>query len=622
MKSVRYYFAIATLSVPPLVLDGCIVALLGALGFGIWSGYRAFSDYRTGHSLEVAKMAAGHGDWATARDEADNVLRVRKGDFEAYRIWAHALAMLGDARACPAAVKLLSEPRAAREGRLEALRVVVAQAPQAVALDLYKKLPQEFTKQAAFRAAITPLRLQLDENELAESELREAAQPGDGPDVQLELLRVLCCRPSAPRLAEARRIFAELVAANASDAALAALPLLGAVAGGLAPGAPLPDVPAWLKQQPGANARHHLLAINPALEAQPDAADHWYQVAVERFLATDPGPLGAWLIEHGQTAMAAKVLEKPARSSPDAYLARLQALLLSEQRPAIEEALRKPPVAVDLVEIEIARAKYALLCGDPIGAHGNWTRAQSRAAFDTSHNRFIDIARSAEACHDSDAAADAWVAAIRLGWGPLPLYRDLLPVCSTLASQGRSEDLLTLFQVLRRLEPANCELQHKVCYFDLIHAIESPAQVATAMTSLLEQHPDPAFHATLMLAEMLDGRGGDALTRLLKVQECKDVPPMMLKALEGSAQVLAGDSEAGTKLLGEVDWRGFMPQERSVFRDLLVKQKIAGLPVVDTIRHKLEASSEPPRARSSAVGHLSNERVSATLPPLPPPLVR
>ncbi|KAB2641095.1 MAG: hypothetical protein DVB25_02950 [Verrucomicrobia bacterium] len=565
-------------------------------------------------------MAASHGDWAKARDEAANVLQVRQNDAEAYRIWAQALAKLGDPLACTAAIKLVSESRATSESRLEALRVVVAQAPQAVAWDLYNNLPQALTAQAEFRAAITALRIQSDESELAEKELREVLQPGDSPDVHLALLRLLCCRPDAQRVAEARSIFAELVAAKASDAALAALSLLGAVPGGLAAGAPLPDLPAWLRQQEKATASHRLLGINPAIDAQPEAADHWYSKAIARFLATDPGPLCTWLIEHGQAGMAAKVLEKPARVSPDAYLARLHALLLLEQRSALEEALRKPPVAVDLVEIEIVRAKYAMLCGDPIGAHTAWTRAQSRAAFDTTCNRLIDIARCATACHAMDAAENAWVEAIRLGRGPLPLYRDLLPVYSSLASQGRSEDLLTIFQVLRRLEPANCELQNHASYFKLIHAIESPAQVATTMHQLLEQNDRAAFYATLMLAEMLDGRAAEALTRLPKLRDSQEVAPMMLRALEGSARMLVGETEVGTRLLDGVDWQGFMSQERSVFRNLLVQHRRVGLPVTAAAQPKFDASSQPLPPRSNAVGHLAKERVSVM--PQRPPLVR
>ncbi|MEI7955229.1 MAG: hypothetical protein WCJ66_08680, partial [Verrucomicrobiota bacterium] len=270
-----------------------LIAGLIVVGVLAVPGYRIACGYRADASLEAAKVAARNGNWVTARDQASSVLEHRQDDFDAYRIWAQALAKLGGPLGGTAAGKVMTDARATRDDRLEGLRVVVAQAPQALALDLYRNLSAEFTNQAAFRAAVVPLRIQRGESELAEKELREVVRPDDGPDVHLELLRLLCSRPTVQRVAEARRIFSELLAANASDQALEALSLLGSVTGGLASGEPLPDLPAWLSHQPKAKASHHLLGMNPAIEAQPTEATRWYKLAVERFLASDPGPLGA-----------------------------------------------------------------------------------------------------------------------------------------------------------------------------------------------------------------------------------------------------------------------------------------------------------------------------------------
>jgi len=602
-----------------VVIDACLLALLVALGFSARPAYRAFRGYRADRSLEAAKVAARDGDWVTARDKARSVLLVREDSFDAYRIWARSIARLGEPQAYTAAIRVLTSPQATRENQWESLRVIVSQAPQAVALGFCAGLPKNLSGQASFRAAVTPLLIQRDEIGVAERGLREVAKPTDGPDVRLELLRVLCCRPDAGRVAEARRIFAELVAGNASDDALAALPLLGAVPGGLAPGKPLPDLPAWLKQQPNANASHHLLGLDPSLKAEPEAVARCYEMAVKRFLTTDPGPLGAWLIRHGQAAMAAKVLAGPAMSRPDAYLARLRALLSLKDKPALELALRKPPAGIDLVEIEIVRAKFEAMRGDPIAADAAWTRALNSAVFDTTRNRFIEIARNAEDCHARAAAENAWVAAFRRGWGPLPLYGDLRPIYASLASKGRSDDLLAMFLVMRRFEPSDSELQNNACYFSLIHGNQTPGQVAAAMGKLVEREDYPLFHSTLMLAELLDGRSSDALARLPKLYGSRSVKPMMLAALEGTARVLAGETDAGTALIKKVDWRGFMPQERSVFRELLLRPKIAGLPVPELVTPKVQADPDQTPVWRNAVEHLDRGHAGEILPPLPTP---
>lgn len=611
MKIVSYLTkARQKLKMKKVIIDAIGIAILIGLGFAAKPAYRAFRAYRTERTLEAAKLAASQEDWGSARDKARSVLLVRRDDYEAFRIWARALSKLGEPRAYAAAAQLITDPRTTREDRLEALRVIVLQAPHAVTLAVYNSLPKELSGKAAFRAAIIPLLLQRGAFELAEKGLREVATPTAEPDVQLELLRVLCCRPNAQRVAEARQIFAGLVAAHANNQALAALLLLGEAPGGLSPGITLPDLPAWLSQQPQATASHHLLGIDPAIAADPESANRRYQAAIERFQLTDPGPLGSWLIHHDQAELAAKVLEEPAKSLPTAYLARLQALLHLKKFPDLEAALSNPPATVDLVELEIVQAQFATLRGDPIAADAAWTRALNRAAFDTTHNRFIDIANAAGRAHANNAAENAWVGAIRLGWGPLPLYRDLLPLYDSLASKGRSEDLLAMFRSLLRFEPYNADLQNNFCYMGLLHGVLTPGQAVAAMAKLVEQRNNPGYHSTLMLAEMLDGRPADALARLPKFRATKGVTPMMKTALEGTARVLAGETEAGNALLQEVDWRGFMPQERIVFRDLLVKSKIAGLPVPELESPKAAADPEQTPAWRKALERLEKSENS------------
>jgi hypothetical protein len=583
---------------------GGVVAGVVALGFAAKPAYRALREYRTGRNLAAAQAAVRDENWTVARDKARSVLLVRQDDFEAFRIWARARVKLGEPSAYLAASRLVTDPRASREDRLETLRMMVAKAPQAMVLGLYSCLPKDLSAQPSFRAALIPLLIQRGAIDLAEKGLREVAQPPLGADVRLEMLRTLCARPSTQRVTQARHIFADLVAAKANDEALAALLLLGAVPGGLAAGEPLPDLPEWLKHQPAATATHHLLGMDPALTAKPEAAASCYQSAIKRFLVAAPAALGAWLVRHGQADMAVRILEEPAVSCPDAYLARLHALLGLERQTELKAALATPPAAVDAVELEIVQARYASLSGDPIAADAAWTRALNSAAFDTGHNRFIEIARTAEACHAKEGAANAWVAAIRMGWGPLPLYSDLLPLYHSLVSKGRSEDLLAMFRSMLRFEPTNTDLQNNFCYMSLIHGIMTPGQVTAAMLKVVEQDDQPGYHATLMLAEILDGRPADALAQLPKFRDDKGVAAVLKTALEVIARVLAGEAEAGVALVNKIVWRGLMPQEQIVFRDLLVKHKISGLPLPELDSPKTVAAPEQTPAWRKAIEHL------------------
>ena len=601
-----------------LKIAAWVLAGLAVVGFSAKPAYRAFREYRINKNLEAAKAASRLEDWGTARDKARSVLLARRQDFDAYRIWTRALGKMGEPRTYMAAAQLFTDRRSTREDRLESLEVMALQAPQAVALSAYASLPEDLRKQAAFRAAITPLLVTRGEFAIAEKGLREVAQPTDVPKVRLELLRTLCSRPEPARVAEARRIFADLIAADADTEALSALLILGETPGGLAPGDPLPDLPKWLKEQPQAKALHHLLGMHPGLEALPETAQRVYASAAERFLTTEPGVLGTWLVRHDQAEMAERILDEPAKIRSDAYLARLHALLRLKKNSAITAALAAPPPSVDLVELEIVKAALAASQGDTIESGAAWTRALNRAAFDASRNRFIEIARAAELAGAKTSAIDAWVASVCSGWGQLPLYQDLLPVFGELAGKGRSEDLLAMYRTLRRFEPHNPELTNNFYYLALLHGLSTPDQVAAEMAKLVAERPErPEFNSALMLAEMLAGRPADALARLPQLRETRGVSPMMKTALEGAARVLAGETAAGTALLREVNWQLFFRQERIVFRDALVKLKISELPLPEMEAPKLEADPEKIPSWRKALERLNKDRAGDVLPPLP-----
>ena len=596
-------------------IAGVLVVAVGA-----YPSYRAFRGYRINQNLQAAKTAAEHGNWSAARDSARSVLLARQ-DFDAYRIWARALGKLGSPSAYMAAAELFTDSRATRDDLLEALELMALQAPQAVALSAYASLPETFRNQAAFRAALVPLLLLRGQTELAETCLREVAQPGDGPKVKLELLRVLCNRPTPQRVAEARRIFADLLAAKADTEALAALLILGDVPAGLAEGEPLPDLPAWLKTQPQATASHHLLGLQPALDAHPESAPQVYQLASQRFLASEPGVLGAWLLRHEQAEMAVTLLEKPAKTRSDAFVARLNALSRLKKDAEIAAALAAPPASADFVEIELVQASLATAKGDAIGAGAAWTRALNHAAYDTTRNRCIDLARSAQRSGAKDAAEDAWVAAVRLGWGQLPPYADLLPVFASLLAKGRSEDLMAMFRTLLRFEPRNSELLNNAYYFALLQGVLPPAQVVSVMTKLIEHADKPVYHSTLMLAEILDGHPAEALAQLPKVRAGNDVAPMMVAALEGTARVLNGDTEAGTALLQDVNWRDFMGQERMVFRNLLVKFENSKMPMPEMASPTAEVNPDTIPAWRKALERFEKDRAGDVLPALLAPKI-
>ena len=146
-------------------------------------------DQRLDQNLEAAREASRLEDWTSARDKARSVLLVRRDDFEAFRIWCRALAELGEPQAYMVATQRFAHPKATDEDRLESLRLLALQAPQALALGAYASLPEASRNRAEFRAAITPLLILRGQAELAENGLREALGEDPAPVVVLELIR-------------------------------------------------------------------------------------------------------------------------------------------------------------------------------------------------------------------------------------------------------------------------------------------------------------------------------------------------------------------------------------------------------------------------------------------------
>ena len=599
-----------------MILDALTVIVLIALGFAAKPAYRAFREDQIRRNFEAAKSAALREDWGTARDKARSVLLARGQDFETYRIWARAVCKLNSPSAYMAAAEVYSDPRATRGDMLEQLEVMVRQAPQAVALNAHACLPPIYRDEADFRAVIVPLLIQRGQSELAEKSLRAVMSSEDGPKVKLELLRVLCSRSSVEHVVEAQRVFADLIATHADEQALTALLILGEVPLGLVEGDPLPDLPEWLKHQPKATALHHLLGLHPALRARPESAPGIYEMAVKRFLASDPAVLGSWLLRHEQAEMAVTLLEEAATTRSDAFIARLNALMRLKRDAEVVTAMAAPPASVDLVELEIMQANLAARRGDSIASGGAWTRALNLAVYDTTRNRCIDIARIAQRCGARDAVDDAWVAAVRLGWGPLPPYADLLPVYASLLAKNRSEDLMALFRSLLRFEPRNPQLLNNAYYFALLEGVQSPNQVVSVISKLIERQDKPVYNATLMLAEMLDEHPADALALLPKVCAGTEVPPRMIAALEGTARVLVGETAAGSAMLAEVNWHEFMPQERKLFRSILVKYKSSKLSIPDLANPAAAVNPAEIPAWRKVVERFEKERAGDVLPTL------
>lgn len=598
-----------------------IVTLVGVVGLCAKPAYRKIREMVIDHNLEGAKTAARLEDWGTARNLARSVLIARETDFEALRVWFQALSHLGEPRTYLVAASIFVDRRATREDRLDALKVLALQSPQAVAFSAYACMPKDMQQEPAAIAALAPLLIQRGELALVEKVLRVAPVTDKTPEVRLELLRALCSRPTPERVTESRAIFVDLINEKASEPALEALRILGETPGGLAPGAPLPPLPEWVKLQPKATTLHHLLALHPAIEATPGIADLLYQGAIDRFLGVDPGVLGTWLVRHNQSVRAAELLAEPSKTSPSAFISRLHALIREKNSAEITEALSASPQACDPVELELAKVAVARLRNDSAAETAAWNQALNNAAIDQSRNRCLELAKYAEMLNVPRISEDSWVAAVRFGWGQIPLYKDLRRVFGALAGQSRSEDMLAMYATLLRFEPQNPELLCNYYYLALLHGTATPAGVVKALETLTAASPEAKdFLPALTMAYLMADQPAAALRQIPIMKGSKRVFPATCASLEGAALLLTGETEAGTSLLKGMNWSILMNCESLAFRNLLNRPKFKDVPLPELKPLPVLDADEIPAWRK-AIDRFEKDRKNDVLPALPAPKI-
>jgi thioredoxin-like negative regulator of GroEL len=324
---------------------------------------------------------------------------------------------------------------------------------------------------------------------------------------------------------------------------------------------------------------HRLLALNSSLGKSSDLDDAIFSQAVDRFLASAPGELGAWLVANRQAQLASQVLSAAAASDPAAFVARTRALLAANDIEDAATLLANPTPGVDLVELEFFTIDLARLKHDEQAELRAWGRALQQAPLDISRNRFIDIARRAELLGRQTPAERGWVAAIRAGFGRLPLYRDLMPLFGSLTKQNRSGDLLELFRILLRFEPQNLELKNNYHYLALIHGIDPPNEAMLRFQQLAAENPDmPSLASSAAMAALMDGQPKEAIKSIQHISTT-DRTAMMRAALLGTALLLDGDAQAARPLLANVDWSRFLLQESIIFRQLQADSQTANLPL-------------------------------------------
>ncbi|WP_035613994.1 hypothetical protein [Haloferula sp. BvORR071] len=564
-------------SISRLKIGLAILIPLVVLALAARPAYRAFRENRIKGLIESGEEAMRLEDWQAAREKSRAALMMRNGDYRSLNIYVRSLAKTDDPAAFLGAVSLIKHPEATRQDQLDALEILAMHGPAAIALSAYRYLDKGEPKlhDAELNAAITPLLLIMGKEGIASARqgLLEFMPAAPSPRVRLALIEAIAAGGYAADVPIARQHFAALISEGAPES-LKALELLGNTPGGLAPGDPLPNLQNWISHQAGAKVIHHLLALHPQIAENPVGKEAIFASAINRFSSLDPAATATWLNLHNRPEDALKILEEPAKQRSDAYIVRLHSLLKLKRENDLTEALKNPPPAADPVELEIVRATLAKNRGDRGAANTSWNAALEQALYDTRRNRFIEVARAAELQGELIPAADAWFAAVRTGFGQLPVYAALARPISILYRQGRAEDILAMSQSMLRLEPRNTDLINNTAYLGLILHSTEPVEVIRTLEEVRSKEPEKVeLNATLILADLLAGDAQKATSRLPEIESTKRVGPETKAMLRALALKLSGEEQKARELYDGIDKSGFLPQEKTVFANLMDGKK-------------------------------------------------
>jgi hypothetical protein len=117
------------------------------------------------------------------------------------------------------------------------------------------------------------------------------------------------------------------------------------------------------------------------------------------------------------------------------------------------------------------------------------------------------------------------------------------------------------------------------------------------------------------------GDSRKALEQIPLLKQSKRVSPLMIRALEGTARIVAGETEAGSTLLAGINWRSFMRAESLAFRRILTQLEVQNLPLPPMEQIPPAPDPENAPAWRRAVERLEKERAKDVLPALPMPKI-
>ena len=391
-------------------------------------------------------------------------------------------------------------------------------------------------------------------------------------DTDINLLRErarLACRIGTPdKLSEAWECFRKLDGLDKVEA-LSVLRMIVMAPGRLLPsGLGVPSqLDEWLSAIPGTTTDDRLMAFDGKLAAGEPLGTVSAEV-MDKFAATHPVETVRWLSRHGRHDEVLQLAATPGLEPSATYAALIEAQIARGFYSIATGTLSNPPPKFDPTDLAFLRIRLAEASRDPDPKP--WEDAIKQVSRLGDGTRALELAELAASLHRGPQKQDAIAAACRQPGGPLPLFRDILPILGSLGKQDRIFELIAILANLRRFEAGDPLLMKAFLYIKCLNGDLAPSEVLPSLRDLCGRESSDDNTIALAFTLLLSGECREPVL-LLEPIERHTGNNKLLEALLGTALRLCGRAEEGKRFLSRVQWDSgqMLPIEERCIKRLL-----------------------------------------------------
>lgn len=570
-RLIRFWYKL-----PPWVTSLIVIAVLGATAFVVAKpGYAVFRKWRVSRNLDLAIEASKAGDALKARDLALSVITAGDTNIETLRVLESSMHELYNPEHLRVATILFSHPECSEQDRLTVFKNTVMTCPVGFLQSIWSSLPPNENLKLPFRLALAD-RLMKDQDFRGVLKILEVFNENQ-VDVEVARRRIRACigcnSQKTSELAQERIVVQwKISPENSFDwcELLEMVPIEH-----LDPWILDPMLP-WLGAgRPATAGRGELMADRIHwVMSQPTQREKIVTDAIGRWRGPAPVALAGFLTALGQHEKLVETLTLEAvGKNPDLIKARVKSLIRLGRDAELAETLELLGSSLRPVEQMANLALAAHRINDAGAKAACWQKAIDAGIAEQQPGALLELSQMAAESGMGQESERAFLAAIKDGRGPLPVFSALTPLLDSLTRQGLDVDLIDVINKYLVFEPWNPQVNSRYCYLAGMLGLESPAGLSSKMEKVIAEDPEGAgggealvILATLqLLSDQLELASGTWRNPAITISELSP----SFRAAYLATEVLSGKIKADDPEVAGIPWESLLPCERNRLRKLL-----------------------------------------------------